>query len=263
MSPFFFGTSKRRLFGVYHAAHTSKATVRAVVLCQPWAHEYIYAHRSMVRLANSLADSGYHVLRFDYFGTGDSAGDSTDVTLKGCRDDIRMAVEELLDISGGDRVSLIGLRLGGALAAEVMKDDPSLIDRLVLWDPVVLGLEYIDALYHSAANMPIGKAAPPERPASDGGGHEICGFPLTDEQRGEIQQIDLTVFASKISPKTTTIVTHPTAAHDRLVAALGHEDNSDANFEHVPDCAAWHEDWPQNAGMIPVEAIRRIGARMT
>lgn len=263
MTPFLFGTPERRLFGVYHPAFTSRATVRAAVLCYPWGHEYIYAHRSMVKLASVLAENGYHVLRFDYFGTGDSAGDAVEVTLDGCREDILTAAEELMDMSGGESVSLIGLRLGASLAAEVAVEDRGLIDRLVLWDPVVCGPEYVTALYHSAANMPIGKAPPPERPVELGGGHEICGFPLTDSQRDQISRVELVPLIPRLPRRTVTMVTRPIPSHEQFRAALGDGHAADTSFISVPDHPAWHENWPLDAGTMPVDVINRIKEWMT
>lgn len=260
MTPFHFGTSERRLFGVYHPAITSRMTVRAVVLCYPWAHEYIYAHRSMVKLASRLAESGLHVLRFDYFGTGDSAGDAVDVSLDGCREDILTAAEELMDMSGGESVTLIGLRLGASLAAEVAMAERDIIDRLLLWDPVIRGPDYVAELFHSAANMPIGKAPPPERPAEKGGGHEICGFPLTDAQREQISRIDLVPLAPRFPRRTATMVTRSEAGHEAYRLALGAA--AETGFVSVPDHPAWHENWPLDAGTMPVDVINRIGEWM-
>jgi len=264
MSPFFFGTSKRRLFGVYHPPRVSRGGERAVVLCAPWGHEYIYAHRSMARLAITLAEAGFHVLRFDYYGTGDSGGNSTDVDLAGCRADIGMAIDELLDMSGAERVSLIGLRLGAALAVEVAATERGRIDQLVLWDPVIAGPEYVTALFKAALNMPIGLADPRTISAARGGDHEICGFPLTEVQRREIADIDILPFLPKLPKRWFALVTQPLGSHDALRSALGGiESRDDPRFEQIEDCAAWHENWPQNAGNVPADVIARIGAWMT
>jgi pimeloyl-ACP methyl ester carboxylesterase len=263
MTPFHFGTPERRLFGVYHPAFTSRATVRAVVLCYPWAHEYIYAHRSMVKLASVLAENGFHVLRFDYYGTGDSAGASIDVTLEGCREDILTAAEELMDMTGAECVSLIGLRLGASLAAEVAVAHRGLIDRLVMWDPVIFGRDYVEALYLSAANLPIGKAPPPERPAATGGGHEICGFPLTDAQREQISGIDLVPLVSRLPRRAVTMVTCTIPSHEPFLAEIGDGEAAAERFLSVPDYPAWHENWPLDAGTMPVDVINRIKEWMT
>lgn len=264
MSPFFLGTSKRRLFGVYHPPHASRGAERAVVLCASWGHEYIYAHRSMARLAATLAEAGFHVLRFDYFGTGDSGGDSTDVSLTGCREDIDTAIEELLDMSGAERVSLVGLRLGAALAAEVAAANSRRIDRLVLWDPVITGEEYVAALFEAESNMPISVADLRASAAAPGGDHEICGFPLTEAQRREIEGIDILPYLPKLPKKWFALSTRPLQSHDAFRSALGEIDGlDDGRFEQIEDRAAWKEDWPLNAGNVPAAVIARIEALIT
>ena len=264
MNPFFLGNSKRRLFGVYHPPRLSRGAERAVVLCPPFGHEYIYSHRSMARLATTLAAAGFHVLRFDYFGTGDSGGEARDVTLAGCRADIDMAIEELLDMSGADRVSLVGLRLGATLAVEVAASDPQRIDRVVLWDPVIEGEEYVAALFEAAATMPIGIEHPHNLPRTPNGEYEICGFPLTDSQRSEIAGVDIMPHLSKLPRRWFTLVTKPLKSHEIFRSALDAEGSPEnPRFEQVEDRAAWKEDWPLNAGNVPALAISRIEAWMT
>src|SRR5919201_1417748 len=88
-----------------------------IVLCYPGPQEYNVAHLAFRKLAGLLARRGWHVLRFDYRGTGDSAGasDEGDPTL--WIQDLRAAVAELKDIAGISAVSVVGLRLGAAVAA--------------------------------------------------------------------------------------------------------------------------------------------------
>ena len=70
-------------------------------------------------LLEQLAAQGWHVLRFDYFGTGDSAGEFDEADLTGWEADIEQALDELLDMAGARKVALVGLRLGATLAARV------------------------------------------------------------------------------------------------------------------------------------------------
>ena len=83
MTPLYFGERTRRLFGVYTPAHAAGRPARGVVLCHPWGQEYLHAHRSLRKLGDLLAAAGFDVLRFDYFGTGDSAGDLPEASLAG------------------------------------------------------------------------------------------------------------------------------------------------------------------------------------
>ena len=93
----------------------------------------------------SLAGQGCHVLRFDYFGCGDSGGDGEQATIDQSLSDLSAAVEELKDTSGVPKVSLVGLRMGAMLAALTASRRQD-IDRIVLWDPVLDGGAYLDAL---------------------------------------------------------------------------------------------------------------------
>ena len=137
MKPFFFGRSPRRLFK--RSAMSPRASKRsrdeAVVLCYSAPQEYMQAHWTFRRLARQLSDSGFHVLRFDYYATGDSAGESNEGTLAQWCQDIRAAAHEILDLSGARHLSAVGLRLGAAMTT--MAD--LRLRSLVLWEPVVYG----------------------------------------------------------------------------------------------------------------------------
>ena len=136
MNPFFLGSPRRRLFGIHAAGLSRSGTPRAVVLCQPLGNEYVYAHRSMRQLANRLSLAGFHTLRFDYFGTGDSAGEDGECDPAGLQADVVTAIETLKDLAATERVTLIGLRAGANVAASAANGLRNAVDALVLWDPI-------------------------------------------------------------------------------------------------------------------------------
>src|SRR3984957_19313317 len=146
MSPFFFGSAERPLFGIYEPAALGTTGKRAAVLCYPSGNEYIYAHRTLRQLALKLSSAGFHVLRFDFYGTGDSGGELSDVALDDWEADLKTAINELIEITGLAKVSLIGMRLGGIVAASVTSQLNSVIEALVLWDPAVNGPEFLNQL---------------------------------------------------------------------------------------------------------------------
>lgn len=139
MNPFFLGTSQRRLFGIHTPAASRGGRPRAVVLCQPRADEYIYAHRSMRQLAVRLSLTGFDTLRFDYFGTGDSAGEECDIDVAGLQADVLTAIETLKDLAATEKVTLIGLRAGANIAARTAAGSPGEVAALILWDPLLAG----------------------------------------------------------------------------------------------------------------------------
>ncbi len=182
MNPFFFGSSERPLFGIYHPPRAAQSRGCGVLICQPIGQDYMRTHRGMKKLAEQLAISGYPTLRFDYFGTGDSGGESVEASLSGWLDDIAIAVEELKESAQVERVAVVGLRFGALLAhaAVSQRDD---LDRLVLWDPVPVGPEYLQSLLQSAEAPGSGFSA----------GQPIVGvhgFPLTEALQEEIRSFD-------------------------------------------------------------------------
>jgi alpha-beta hydrolase superfamily lysophospholipase len=136
MIPLFFGSRHQQLFGIYEPARKSSGAHRGIVLCNPGGNEYLYAHRTMRSLASRLAKAGFHVLRFDYYGTGDSAGDIGEGSPRRWCEDIEAAMSELKDMAGATRMTLIGLRLGANLAAQVAGHRGQDVDALVLWEPL-------------------------------------------------------------------------------------------------------------------------------
>jgi len=139
MTSFHFGSRQRRLFGYYEPAQKNFSKVRAVLLCHPMDNEQVFAYRTMRQLAARLVRAGFHVLRFDYFGTGDSYGDTGEGDLASWCEDIETAIEELKEITGATKVDLVGLRLGANLSAQVAAHRPKEIGKLILWEPLAAG----------------------------------------------------------------------------------------------------------------------------
>lgn len=157
MIPLYFGAGDQQLFSVYEPARGSSGAKRAAVLCNPAGSEYVHAHRTMRNLALRLSKAGLHVLRFDYYGTGDSAGDSDEGNpLRWC-DDIEAAMSELKDMTGAMQVTLIGLRFGANLAARVAGRDLRGVEALVLWEPLTSGHDSVASLPkdHADITLPI------------------------------------------------------------------------------------------------------------
>lgn len=141
--PFFFRNGAYRLFGVLHRPAANVARGGGFVICYPCFEEKLWAHRVFVSLARELTALGFHVLRFDYMGHGDSDGDFEQATVATRLADIACAVRTLREEIGGDAgIGLLGLRFGALLAAMHAETDDR-IDRLVLWEPVTDGGAYM------------------------------------------------------------------------------------------------------------------------
>lgn len=145
--PFFFELNGERLFGFFHPA--AGKSQKAIVLCHALAEEKLWSHRTYVTFARELAAAGYSVLRFDVRGEGDSDRDfeQSDVDTR-IADTVR-AIEvarELLDV---ERVTLVGHRFGGSIAAAAAGAVADHVDRVVVWDPILDGADYCGTLLRS------------------------------------------------------------------------------------------------------------------
>lgn len=189
MKAFFFGDPERRLFGIHHPARASTRREAGVVLCYPGAQEYGRSHTAYRKLASLLAAEGFDVLRFDYFGTGDSAGESNEAELDTAVASIETASRELLDAAEVTRLSLVGMRLGAPLALQAAAR-LSNVRQVVLWDPVIRGSDYLRELEaaHESQSLLRLQPLPHREPPWD----ELLGFPCTAHFRCELESLHLT-----------------------------------------------------------------------
>ncbi|MFM2419008.1 MAG: hypothetical protein RL385_3731, partial [Pseudomonadota bacterium] len=104
------------LFGLHHRPSGLQQRRAAFLLCQPLGYEALCSYRAFRLIAEQLCGAGFHVLRFDYAGTGNSADDPHGHTRLG--DDVDAAIDVLKARAGVEQVCVLGLRAGALLAAE-------------------------------------------------------------------------------------------------------------------------------------------------
>ncbi len=105
------------LAGWLHPARRAP-TGLAVLLCGPFGDDAYGTHQGWRVLADLLAARGMPALRFDWPGTGDSAGDLPNAgVVEAWVDSAVAAAAYLRQTTGADRLALVGLRLGALLAA--------------------------------------------------------------------------------------------------------------------------------------------------
>lgn len=137
--PLLIHTERGDLFAVYHPAPGAAKT--AVLFCHAFGEERKSSALTMARLARAVAAAGHPVLRFDYYGTGDSEGPFVEADVQTRLADIRAAAGWLRERTGCGRPALVGLRLGATLAARAAEElDPA---GLVLLEPVPDGEKYL------------------------------------------------------------------------------------------------------------------------
>jgi alpha-beta hydrolase superfamily lysophospholipase len=218
MKPIFFGNVAQQLYGVYHPARGGNRRHTGVLLCYPHVTEYNFVHRAYRQLSLQLSSEGFDVLRFDYFGTGDSAGETDDGSVEQWLADIKTAAEELRDIARVTHLSLVGKQLGGILAVRAALPELRIRD-LVLWDPILKGSDFIADLEEAHDRHCLARL----QSSSDGEatGNELLGFPFPQSLRREISQLQL-------------FEQHPIAERMHLILSM-----SQATIEQMNQIRRW------------------------
>lgn len=197
--PLYFGREDRPLFGWLHEPSGAEASASArlgLIVCNPFGYEAICAHRSLRHFAEAAAAANIPALRFDYDGTGDSAGDDRDPDRLGAWiESIRLAIDFMTKNAGVSRVALLGVRLGALLAVKAaMKSDElahaDVIDSIVAIAPVVSGRTYLREI--RALQAALQRGAPPSNVVQEEGVQEALGFAITAETQGALGGVDLT-----------------------------------------------------------------------
>jgi alpha-beta hydrolase superfamily lysophospholipase len=185
--PAYFGPAERPLFGWLHPASTASPV--GLVVCNPFGYEAVCAHRSLRHFCEAAAAAGVPALRFDYDGTGDSAGhDREPERLQAWVRSVQHAADFLRAQTGVERVVLLGVRLGALVAtlAAVERDD---VDALIAIAPVVAGKAHLREL--RALQMAMLRPPTPPSVVPEEGVQEALGFVLTAETKVAISAVDL------------------------------------------------------------------------
>lgn len=255
MTPIQFGTRGKRLSGMYHSAATKPVRKAGVVICPPVGVEYVQTYRALRQVALYLSHAGYHVLRFDYFGTGDSWGDTIEANFPQWLDDVSVAMDELKDIAGVEECSLVGLRLGASLAllSAVERDD---VRDIILWDPVVRGQHYIDDLrasmrgrlgYNGRQN---GSQNPPRV-------ENLAGFHYTQGLLRDLAAMDLASIERCGARKVDLTVSNENETYSRLQQHLTLR-GIPSTYRYIAEASEWYDVTHVHVSLLPGPVIRSL-----
>ncbi|SAK67918.1 alpha/beta hydrolase [Caballeronia temeraria] len=199
MRPVVFGNR----FGWLHAGSGK----RGVVLCNTYGHEYVWTYGGMRYLADALSARGISVLRFDYRGTGDSAGvDLAPDQFQSSVDDVNAAVDWLKSSAGIEHVTLCGFRVGAAFALTAALRQT--VDELVLLAPVASGRVYMRELSIVRKTW-LELLAPPLREMQqDDAPLNVLGQVYSDQFKDSLEAIDLVarVKGAAIAPARRVLI---------------------------------------------------------
>lgn len=252
MKPHYFGDADAPLYGIYDEPRTESGERLAVLACYPIAGEYMRAHRAFRQLAGLLSRAGAHVMRFDYTGTGDSAGDVDEASVEAWTEDVGRAVTELRELCDPPAVKVVGLRLGatlGLLAAERI----DAVDQVVLWDPIVDGGTYVREL----EGRHLAEQRERRAPAVTNGTIGVNGFPVSRRVREEVAGIDLLRSEPKRPLQVDLVVSSERPAWDALRGRL-EEVRPGSRYALSPSAGDWDEVDAFGSALIPQSIIQTI-----
>jgi amino acid adenylation domain-containing protein len=225
--PIRFGEAQRQLVGLYHAPAGTLDRREACVICNPFGQEEIRAHSVLHTFADYLARGGFHVLRFDYYGTGDSEGEDVDVSFDAWIDDVLRADDEIRRRGACRRSVWLGLRLGATAAALASARSSDAPRKLLLWEPVIDGPTYLRELERAHirersdlyerrwARDPKLRARIGEEAQS-----EFLGYPITPDLRAQVRRLSPPSFRVLRTEQLLLAGAEPSAADSALSAAL-------------------------------------------
>jgi hypothetical protein len=166
---------------------------------------------------------------------------------------------------------VIGLRLGGTLAALAAARGAIRPRHLALWDPVIDGAAYLRDLaaqhraymrsemggrYRDRLQMSPSGPPPSGQPPS---GHPIesLGTPISEALAAQLAAIDLAA-SPPAAEQLTLVTTRATPELERLHARLP----ASARRIQLSESPAWNTDAALNAMTVPMDIVRALVARI-
>ena len=241
--PMFFSSGKKPVYGVFQRGFTTGYAGRAVLFCNALPQEATVAYRAVRLLADSLARVRVHSLRFDYYATGDSEGDSTELTIDGQLEDIAAAVEELKALCGAQEVYLVGMRFGALLAlqAAVLRND---IAGIIAWEPVCNGAAYAGELRGQSEQVSAEVI-------------DIGGMVLHQDYLSQLSQWTLGAYLPGAGARLRIIASAGNPEFGELQGMV-EPDQPSPRVEIVDDPLPWVADSEVGVAPVPAGAIRLI-----
>jgi hypothetical protein len=136
-------TSDRRIFLHVHCPANSNG--QAFIFLNPILDEKKKSQKFQVDTARKICALNYYVIRFDYYGTGDSGGESFEFDFYEALKDMQYLTEHMRKKYALAAFKILGIRLGADLAA-IIAAKGEFISDLFLIEPVSNGLRYLTEL---------------------------------------------------------------------------------------------------------------------
>ncbi len=260
--PFFFPSNEKEIFALLGTPGGSVDLREGVIICSPAPFELKKFHWTMRQIAQSLQSYGFHTLRFDYFASGDSQGESRHFNLEDSRVNIQDAVRYLKSSGFVRRITLVAVRLGCPLALAACEVER--VKRIVLIDPVCSGQEYLDETQSMHENLVAFHKIKIPNLLEGNPKTQRLGFPHDVTLAWQTQQIDSTRTRAK-TKAVTVITTKDSPGNPPLSAALANQ-LEDVKHIELEENLRWGQaealfiqDFPNKLIRTVVDSVRGLG----
>jgi len=179
--------------------------------------------------------------------------------------DIRIAHEELLDMSGAMRAVWVGLRLGASAAVRASQERNRGLAGLVLWDPVISGADFLREIAQAhithlanCFDQPVETimrriGAPPPAPK------EALGFEISLAMTEELQALDLLSIAARPA-RSVMIIAARAPETDPALRAHMEELGAKIDWRRDEEEVSWNSDQAMNEFIVPAKTLDLVTA---
>lgn len=232
-------------------------------MCNPFGQEAIRTHRLFRVLADRLGRNGVAVMRFEYFGTGDSAGEDTQANMTRWVSDMELAHQELRQHIGAVPIRWFGPRLGANVALQTLEKGQFAPDSMVLWDPIVDGKQYVQNLILEHEKRLKAVFRRPDFPWNDWQAQscmpdlkEASGFPVSAELIEQLRAINLP--ASKLPAQQPCVVVCDLADPVTVDWISGEAKSEYLQVIDLRATFSWTEHEAQEGAIVPAKALQTL-----
>jgi len=255
LKAFHIKSNNEQLYTVLHSPkNIENSRKHTVVICSPITHEHDTCYWAMRQLAFRLSRLGFHVVRFDYFASGNSAGLSQQITLNSCVQNIVNISQYIIDQTNSEKLTYIGLRLGAVLAT--MSSIKRVPDQMILWDPLIIGKKYINEL--AQLHKTFLNKMKRTKLHSHNLGTEYVGYPYSEIIIDEINSIQLSDMEIPVDTALSVLTSPENTEQKAYIKKLSEKG---ITFQHEETSA-----WPINSedintldsSYLPSQSINQI-----
>jgi len=200
--------------------------------------------------------AGFHVLRFDYYGSGDSAGSRLDGDVSQWKSDIYATINEIKTRGNIDRVGMVGFRVGATMSMLAALEIGN-IYSIVLIDPIFDGDAYVEELKMLHKDMLHYAHVKEKYSEQDQDITELLGFPYSSNMINDFINLKPPTDEKMPAERMLIIESHIKYKQRNLKNYL-EITGADVSYlqMHEPSLWVWVEDFTRT--IVPNDLIKNV-----